>query len=168
MGNINISTAKTKAYANKQRTINNEHYSKQTQSNPIQAQNSSSARPRATCGEQSRTKSKGQSNPIPPPPNPRNSLKNRYPSRTSSAFTRPKNAPHSKKILEVPPRNPHVSPIELYFLPLNLQFYRAFPPRIPASPSTPRLRRVMAFPRVAPSRPLECGVFAPDSVRVRS
>ena len=35
MGNINISTARTKAYANEQRTINNEHYSKQTQSNPI-------------------------------------------------------------------------------------------------------------------------------------
>jgi hypothetical protein len=35
MGNITTSTAKTKAYANKQRTINNEHYPKQTQSNPI-------------------------------------------------------------------------------------------------------------------------------------
>ena len=35
MGNINISTAKTKAYANKQRTMNSERYSKQTQSNPI-------------------------------------------------------------------------------------------------------------------------------------
>ena len=35
MGNINISTARTKAYANKQRTMSNEHYSKQTQSNPI-------------------------------------------------------------------------------------------------------------------------------------
>jgi ABC-type antimicrobial peptide transport system permease subunit len=35
MGNINISTARTKAYANEQRTMNNEHYSKQTQSNPI-------------------------------------------------------------------------------------------------------------------------------------
>jgi hypothetical protein len=35
MGNINISTAKIKAYANKQRTMNNERYSKQTQSNPI-------------------------------------------------------------------------------------------------------------------------------------
>jgi hypothetical protein len=35
MGNINISAAKTKAYANEQRTMNNEHYSKQTQSNPI-------------------------------------------------------------------------------------------------------------------------------------
>jgi hypothetical protein len=31
MGNINISTARTKAYAKEQRTINNEHYSKQTQ-----------------------------------------------------------------------------------------------------------------------------------------
>jgi hypothetical protein len=35
MGNINISTARTKAYANEQRAMNNEHYSKQTQSNPI-------------------------------------------------------------------------------------------------------------------------------------
>jgi hypothetical protein len=35
MGNINISTATVKAYANKQRTINNERYPKQTQSNPI-------------------------------------------------------------------------------------------------------------------------------------
>ena len=35
MGNINISTAKTKAYAKKQRAMNNERYSKQTQSNPI-------------------------------------------------------------------------------------------------------------------------------------
>ena len=35
MGNINISTAITKAYAKEQRTINNEHYSKQTQTNPI-------------------------------------------------------------------------------------------------------------------------------------
>jgi len=35
MGNINISIAKTKAYANKQRTMNNERCSKQTQSNPI-------------------------------------------------------------------------------------------------------------------------------------
>jgi hypothetical protein len=35
MGNINISTARTKAYANEQRTMNNEHYPKQTQSNPI-------------------------------------------------------------------------------------------------------------------------------------
>jgi len=35
MGNINISTAHTKPYANKQRTINNEHYPKQTQSKPI-------------------------------------------------------------------------------------------------------------------------------------
>ena len=35
MGNINISTAKTKAYAKEQRTMNNEHDSKQTQSNPI-------------------------------------------------------------------------------------------------------------------------------------
>jgi hypothetical protein len=35
MGNINISTARTKAYANKQRTMNNERYPKQTQSNPI-------------------------------------------------------------------------------------------------------------------------------------
>ena len=35
MGKINISTAILTAYANKRRTINNEHYSKQTQSNPI-------------------------------------------------------------------------------------------------------------------------------------
>jgi len=35
MGNINISIARTKAYAKEQRTINNERYSKQTQSNPI-------------------------------------------------------------------------------------------------------------------------------------
>jgi len=34
MGNINISTARTKAYAKEQRTMNNEHYRKQTQSNP--------------------------------------------------------------------------------------------------------------------------------------
>jgi hypothetical protein len=31
MGNINISTARTKAYAKEQRTMNNEHYSKQSQ-----------------------------------------------------------------------------------------------------------------------------------------
>jgi len=35
MGNINLSTARTKAYAKKQRTMNNERYPKQTQSNPI-------------------------------------------------------------------------------------------------------------------------------------
>jgi len=35
MGNINITTARTKAYANEQRTMNNERYPKQTQSNPI-------------------------------------------------------------------------------------------------------------------------------------
>ena len=39
MGNINIGTAHTKAYAKEQRTMNNEHYSKtnpiQTQTNPI-------------------------------------------------------------------------------------------------------------------------------------
>jgi hypothetical protein len=35
MGNINISKATLKAYANEQRTMNNEHYSKQSQSNPI-------------------------------------------------------------------------------------------------------------------------------------
>jgi len=35
MGNINISIAKTKAYANEQRTMNNERYPKQTQTNPI-------------------------------------------------------------------------------------------------------------------------------------
>ena len=35
MGNINISTARTKTYAKEQRTMSNERYSKQTQSNPI-------------------------------------------------------------------------------------------------------------------------------------
>jgi hypothetical protein len=35
MGKMTISTATIKAYANKQRAMNNEHYSKQTQSNPI-------------------------------------------------------------------------------------------------------------------------------------
>jgi hypothetical protein len=35
MGNIIISTARTKAYANEQPPMSNEHYSKQTQSNPI-------------------------------------------------------------------------------------------------------------------------------------
>jgi len=35
MGKMNISTATLKAYANKQRTMSNKHYSKQTQSNPI-------------------------------------------------------------------------------------------------------------------------------------
>jgi hypothetical protein len=35
MGNINISTARTKPYANEQRTMNNESYSKQTQTNPM-------------------------------------------------------------------------------------------------------------------------------------
>jgi len=35
MGKMNISTVITKAYANEQRTINNERPSKQTQSNPI-------------------------------------------------------------------------------------------------------------------------------------
>jgi len=35
MGNINISTARTKAYANEQRTMNTKRYPKQTQSNPI-------------------------------------------------------------------------------------------------------------------------------------
>jgi len=35
MGKMTISTATLKAYANKQRTMNNECYSKQTQSNPI-------------------------------------------------------------------------------------------------------------------------------------
>jgi hypothetical protein len=34
MGNINISTARTKAYANEQRTMSNERYSKQTQFKP--------------------------------------------------------------------------------------------------------------------------------------
>jgi len=35
VGNINISTVRTKAYANEQRTMNNERYSKQSQSKPI-------------------------------------------------------------------------------------------------------------------------------------
>jgi len=35
MGNINISTATAKAYAKEQRTMNNERYPKQTQSNPM-------------------------------------------------------------------------------------------------------------------------------------
>ena len=35
MGKIAISTAPIKAYVDKQRTMNNERYSKQTQSNPI-------------------------------------------------------------------------------------------------------------------------------------
>jgi len=35
MGNINISTARTKAYPKEQRTMSNERYPKQTQSNPI-------------------------------------------------------------------------------------------------------------------------------------
>jgi hypothetical protein len=35
MGKMTISTARTNAYAKEQRTMNNEHYSKQTQSNPI-------------------------------------------------------------------------------------------------------------------------------------
>jgi hypothetical protein len=35
MGKITISTATLKAYANEQRTMNNERYSKQTQSKPI-------------------------------------------------------------------------------------------------------------------------------------
>ena len=35
IGKINISTARTKAYANEQRTMNHERHSKQTQSNPI-------------------------------------------------------------------------------------------------------------------------------------
>jgi hypothetical protein len=35
MGNINISTAIQKIYANEQRTMSNERYPKQTQSNPI-------------------------------------------------------------------------------------------------------------------------------------
>jgi len=35
MGKMTISTATLKAYANKQRTMSNEPYSKQTQSNPI-------------------------------------------------------------------------------------------------------------------------------------
>jgi len=35
MGKITISTANTKAYANKQRTMNTKRYPKQTQSNPI-------------------------------------------------------------------------------------------------------------------------------------
>jgi hypothetical protein len=35
IGNINISAAAIKSYANKQRTMNNKRYPKQTQSNPI-------------------------------------------------------------------------------------------------------------------------------------
>ena len=35
MGKMTISTATPKAYANEQRTMSNEHYSKQSQSNPI-------------------------------------------------------------------------------------------------------------------------------------
>ena len=35
MGNMTISTATLRAYAKEQRTMNNEHYSKQTQSKPI-------------------------------------------------------------------------------------------------------------------------------------
>jgi hypothetical protein len=35
MGNINISTARAKAYDREQRTMSNERYPKQTQSNPI-------------------------------------------------------------------------------------------------------------------------------------
>jgi hypothetical protein len=38
MGKMNISIARTKAYAKEQRTMNNEYYPKQTQSNPIPAQ----------------------------------------------------------------------------------------------------------------------------------
>jgi hypothetical protein len=34
MGNINISTVATKPYPNEQRTMNNEHYSKQSQFKP--------------------------------------------------------------------------------------------------------------------------------------
>jgi len=34
MGKMTISTTTTKAYAKEQRTINNERYSKQTQTNP--------------------------------------------------------------------------------------------------------------------------------------
>jgi hypothetical protein len=45
MGKMKISTARTKAYAKEQRTTTNERHPKQTQSNPIQARNSSSARP---------------------------------------------------------------------------------------------------------------------------
>jgi hypothetical protein len=45
MGNINISTAKTKAYANEQRTMSNERYSKQTQTNPIPSRPTSIQRP---------------------------------------------------------------------------------------------------------------------------
>jgi len=44
MGNINISTATIKAYANEQRTMNNERHSKQTQSNPIKGSSVSRGR----------------------------------------------------------------------------------------------------------------------------
>jgi hypothetical protein len=35
MGKMTISTARTKAYANEQRTMSNDRYSKQSQSNPM-------------------------------------------------------------------------------------------------------------------------------------
>ena len=50
MGNMNISTAKTKAYAKEQRTMSNERYSKQTQSKPISnAQTTYSVRRTRDC-----------------------------------------------------------------------------------------------------------------------
>ena len=45
MGNMAISTALLRTYPNEQRTINNEHYSKQTQSKPI----SNAQTPCPTC-----------------------------------------------------------------------------------------------------------------------
>ena len=63
MGNMNISTARTKVYAKEQRTMNDERYPKQTQSNPIL---------HLTY--------------------PQNSRKNHYPCRTSSAI-RPSREP---------------------------------------------------------------------------
>jgi hypothetical protein len=44
MGNMNISTTRTKTYAKEQRTMSNQRYSKQTQSNPIRPH------PRRPCG----------------------------------------------------------------------------------------------------------------------
>jgi hypothetical protein len=45
IGKMAVSPATTRPYLDEQQTTNNERYSKQTQSNPIPAQNSSSARP---------------------------------------------------------------------------------------------------------------------------
>ena len=56
MGNIAISTARTKAYANEQRTMSNERYPKQSQFKP------NSSPKLELCSTLS--ESKGQSNPI--------------------------------------------------------------------------------------------------------